>query len=193
MVPADAFRSAATLNRSSDFIILAVWPSGNPTPCATNCFAHRDRVCHGRSGGVDAAFALQPCHQYPTCHGPGRANAPARQYIGRIMDAQINSAQADEHGKQRRKRHEIDPHRARGVCVGEKRSQCQICNGRHSGVSAWETWGEDPGCRSHEIRPGPRETELEDIVQRDTAQHRTQHQPRFGALASYEHIADDGK
>ena len=46
---------------------------------------------------LDSASALKPAKDSPAECGPGSADAPARQHIGRIVDTQINAANANSY------------------------------------------------------------------------------------------------
>ena len=63
--------------------------------------------CAIRTGRFDMAAMLKPRHQRPAAEGPGRADAPASENIGRIVNAKVDAADAYEDRQKGRQDNEI--------------------------------------------------------------------------------------
>ena len=92
-----------------------------PIPACLISFAAWRGICQGRvlrsacvfyetpsaARQLDPASSLKPAKDNPAECGPGSADAPARQHIRRIVDTQINAANANSYCQQDRKAKKI--------------------------------------------------------------------------------------
>ena len=75
----------------------------------------RSRKCLGNV--ADRSQSEQPMiagglselrRDHPAGNGPSRADAPPAKNIGRVVNAEVNAADADQHGQKHRQRHEVE-------------------------------------------------------------------------------------
>src|ERR1700730_5484797 len=109
MLPGDAFKSATTLSRLNDGMGLTRADDRNTAQTKVPQAPHSRFYSPSRlAGWFDLTSILEPRHQHPATHGPGRTNAPTSKNIGRIMNAEVNSTHTDEHGQKCCERQEVE-------------------------------------------------------------------------------------
>jgi len=105
------------------------------------------------------------------------------------MNAQVYATEADQHGQKHGEHHEVKAYRCGGRSSRKESSDGQIGNRGQRRMAAGKTRRKDACRRGDDIRSLACEHEFEQVVERNAAPDREQHQPGDAGLVSQEEIS----